>query len=68
MKVLITDDSRAVRQIVTRTLRRSAVPFGLVTSEGSPARRAEAPAAGVPLRIAELFTGETFREALEPVP
>jgi len=118
MKVLITDDSRVMRQIVKRTLRQAgyedvhvceagnglealdviaaenpdlvlcdwnmpemsgidlltalrakgrAVPFGFVTSEGSPEMRERAQNAGALFLIAKPFTADAFREALEPV-
>jgi two-component system chemotaxis response regulator CheY len=118
MKVLITDDSRVMRQIVKRTLRQAGytevqvceagdgrealeviasespdlvlcdwnmpemsgidllislrakgrnVPFGFVTSEGSPDMRQRAENAGALFLIAKPFTPEAFREALEPV-
>jgi two-component system chemotaxis response regulator CheY len=118
MKVLVTDDSRVMRQIVTRTLRQAgyddvevceagngqealqviasecpdlvlsdwnmpemngielltslraqgqAVPFGFVTSEGSPEMREKAESAGALFLIAKPFTAETFRDALQPV-
>lgn len=118
MKVLVTDDSKVMRQIVRRTLRQagyddvdvceasngvealstiadespdlvlsdwnmpemngidllaalraqgSSVPFGFVTSEGSPEMRQRAEDAGALFLIAKPFTPEAFREALEPV-
>ena len=45
----------------------SAVPFGFVTSEGSPEMRERAEAAGALFLIAKPFTPEAFQEALEPV-
>ncbi|MDQ1536059.1 MAG: two-component system, chemotaxis family, chemotaxis protein CheY [Actinomycetota bacterium] len=118
MKVLVTDDSRVMRQIVKRTLRQAGypdvvvceaengrealdviaseapdlvlcdwnmpemngidllttlrargrdVPFGFVTSEGSPEMRERAESAGALFLIAKPFTPEAFREALLPV-
>ena len=118
MKILVTDDSRVMRQIVIRTLRQagyddhdiiqagdgrealqlvgsekpdlvlsdwnmpemsgieclealrasgSQVPFGFVTSEGSPEMREKAASAGALFLIAKPFTEETFREALDGV-
>jgi two-component system chemotaxis response regulator CheY len=118
MKVLVTDDSRVMRQIVKRTLRQAGypdvvvceaengrealeviateapdlvlcdwnmpemngidlltalraggrdVPFGFVTSEGSPEMREMAESAGALFLIAKPFTPEAFREALLPV-
>jgi two-component system, chemotaxis family, chemotaxis protein CheY len=118
MKILVTDDSRVMRQIVVRTLRQagfdghdiveaengregltkvadeqpdlvlsdwnmpeldgleflrslrasgSTVPFGFVTSEGSPDMRQKAEQAGALFLIAKPFSPETFAEALEPV-
>ncbi|MGN6242582.1 MAG: response regulator [Motilibacteraceae bacterium] len=118
MKILIADDSRVMRQIVTRTLRQAGfdghdlveaengrvaldvvgaeapdlvlsdwnmpemsglellqalrargeqVPFGFVTSEGSPDMREKAEAAGAMFLIAKPFTADTFRDALSPV-
>jgi two-component system chemotaxis response regulator CheY len=118
VKILVTDDSRVMRQIVIRTLRQagyddhdiiqagdgrealqlvgseepdlvlsdwnmpemsgieclealrasgSQVPFGFVTSEGSPEMRAKAASAGALFLIAKPFTEETFREALDGV-
>ena len=43
------------------------VPFGFVTSEGSPEMRAEAEAAGALFLVAKPFTAESFRDVLEPV-
>lgn len=42
----------------------NATPFGFVTSEGSPAMRAQAEAAGAAFLIAKPFTAETFDEVL----
>ncbi|QXG77775.1 response regulator [Modestobacter sp. L9-4] len=118
MKILVTDDSRVMRQIVIRTLRQagyddhdiiqaadgkeafdmvaaeqpdlvlsdwnmpemtgieclealrasgSQVPFGFVTSEGSPEMRDKAASAGALFLIAKPFTEDTFREALDGV-
>jgi two-component system, chemotaxis family, chemotaxis protein CheY len=118
MKVLVTDDSRVMRQIVKRTLRQAGyddlevceagnglealeviadqapdlvlcdwnmpqmggldllttlrarghkVPFGFVTSEGSPEMREKAQEAGALFLIAKPFTPESFQEVLEPV-
>lgn len=43
------------------------VPFGFVTSEGSPDMRQKAENAGALFLISKPFTPEAFREALEPV-
>jgi two-component system chemotaxis response regulator CheY len=118
VKILVTDDSRVMRQIVIRTLRQagyddheiiqaedgrqalqlvgsekpdlilsdwnmpemtgieclealrasgSQVPFGFVTSEGSPEMREKAANAGALFLIAKPFTEESFREALDRV-
>jgi two-component system, chemotaxis family, chemotaxis protein CheY len=118
VKILVTDDSRVMRQIVIRTLRQagyddheiiqaadgqealamvgaeqpdlvlsdwnmpemsgieclealrasgSQVPFGFVTSEGSPEMRQKAANAGALFLIAKPFTEETFRDALDGV-
>jgi two-component system chemotaxis response regulator CheY len=118
MKILVTDDSRVMRQIVIRTLRQagyddhdiiqaadgkeafdmvaaekpdlvlsdwnmpemtgieclealrasgSQVPFGFVTSEGSPEMRDKAANAGALFLIAKPFTEDTFRDALDGV-
>lgn len=118
MKIVIADDSRVMRQIVTRTLRQAgfghhdvveaedgvdalskvvteqpdlvlsdwnmpnktgiellrdlrgsenAVPFGFVTSEGSPEMRQVAEDAGALFLIAKPFTPETFESALTGV-
>ena len=118
MKILIADDSRVMRQIVTRTLRQAGynghdlveacdgaelvetansekpdlvlsdwnmpkltgvealralraggnqVPFGFVTSEGTPEMRDAATAAGAIFLITKPFTAETFKEQLEPI-
>ena len=118
MKILVTDDSRVMRQIVIRTLRQAGyddhdivqaedgaeclamvgsekpdlvlsdwnmpnmsgieclealrasghqVPFGFVTSEGSPEMREKAANAGALFLIAKPFTEETFRDALDGV-
>ncbi len=118
MKILVTDDSRVMRQIVIRTLRQagyddhdiieaedgaqcldkvgaeapdlvlsdwnmpnmtgieclqalrasgSQVPFGFVTSEGSPEMRAKAANAGALFLIAKPFNEDTFKDALDGV-
>ena len=118
MKILIADDSRVMRQIVTRTLRQagyaghdlveatngaeafqlvqsedpdlvlsdwnmpemtgielldqlrgtgSTVPFGFVTSEGSPEMRERAATSGALFLIAKPFTADSFRDVLDPV-
>jgi two-component system chemotaxis response regulator CheY len=118
VKILVTDDSRVMRQIVIRTLRQAGyddhdivqaedgaeclamvgsekpdlvlsdwnmpnmsgieclealrasgqqVPFGFVTSEGSPEMREKAANAGALFLIAKPFTEETFRDALDGV-
>jgi two-component system chemotaxis response regulator CheY len=43
----------------------SAVPFGFVTSEGSPEMREKAASAGAMFLIAKPFTEDTFREHLD---
>jgi two-component system chemotaxis response regulator CheY len=43
------------------------VPFGFVTSEGSPDMREKAEAAGALFLIAKPFSAESFREVLEPI-
>jgi two-component system, chemotaxis family, chemotaxis protein CheY len=52
-----------------RSLRASGntVPFGFVTSEGSPDMREKAEQAGALFLIAKPFTADVFAEALEPV-
>ena len=45
----------------------STVPFGFVTSEGSPEMRAKAEGAGALFLIAKPFNEDTFRDALEDV-
>jgi two-component system chemotaxis response regulator CheY len=45
----------------------SQVPFGFVTSEGSPAMIERATNAGALFLIAKPFTAESFAEALDPV-
>ena len=45
----------------------SVVPFGFVTSEGSPEMREKAANAGALFLIAKPFTEETFRDALDGV-
>ena len=118
MKILIADDSRVMRQIVTRTLRQAGfgdhdlveaadgrqaldmataekpdlvisdwnmpemtgvevlrklrasgveVPFGFVTSEGTPEMRKQAEDAGALFLITKPFTAESFRDVLEPI-
>ena len=118
MKILVVDDSKAMRMIVIRTLRQagyaghdiveagdgkealalvaseqpdlvlsdwnmpemngidvldtlraqgSTVPFGFVTSEGSPEMRSRAAASGALFLIAKPFTPEAFDEALSQV-
>jgi two-component system chemotaxis response regulator CheY len=115
MKILIADDSRVMRQIVTRTLRQAgfeghdlveaadgqeafdmavaekpdlvlsdwnmphmtgvevlrqlrangnAVPFGFVTSEGTPEMKNQAEEAGALFLVTKPFTADTFRDAL----
>jgi two-component system chemotaxis response regulator CheY len=44
-----------------------AVPFGFVTSEGSPDMVTRAEQAGAMFVITKPFTPESFRDALEPV-
>jgi two-component system chemotaxis response regulator CheY len=118
MRVLIVDDSKAMRLIVKRTLRKAGfagleieeasngrealdalgqrpvdlvlcdwnmpemtgielleqlaesgaqTPFGFVTSEGTPAMRERAQAAGARFLIAKPFTVDAFQAALGPV-
>jgi len=118
MKILIADDSRVMRQIVTRTLRQAGyeghdlveaadgreafdatvnhrpdlvlsdwnmpemtgvevlrqlrasgnkVPFGFVTSEGTPEMRKAAEEAGALFLITKPFTADEFRSALDPI-
>lgn len=118
MKILIADDSRVMRQIVTRTLRQAGfeghdlveaadgkqaydatvsekpdlvlsdwnmpemtgvevlralraggndVPFGFVTSEGTPEMRQMAESAGALFLITKPFTADTFRDVLDPI-
>ena len=118
MKILIADDSRVMRQIVTRTLRQAgfdgyelveaadgqqafdttmaekpdlilsdwnmphmsgydvlrqlrangvAVPFGFITSEGTPEMRKAAEDAGALFLITKPFTADTFRDALDSI-
>jgi two-component system, chemotaxis family, chemotaxis protein CheY len=45
----------------------SSVPFGFVTSEGSPEMRDKAAGAGALFLIAKPFTEDTFRDALDGV-
>ena len=45
----------------------SAVPFGFVTSEGSPEMREKAANAGALFLIAKPFTEDTFKEHLDGV-
>lgn len=118
MKILIVDDSRVMRQIVTRTLRQAGydghdlveasngvegieavnahapdlvlsdwnmpemngidmllalrgaghtVPFGFVTSEGSPEMVSRAEAAGALFVVTKPFTAEAFQDVLDPI-
>jgi two-component system chemotaxis response regulator CheY len=118
MKILIADDSRVMRQIVTRTLRQAGyeghdlveaadgrqaydaavsekpdlvlsdwnmpemtgvevlralrtagvqVPFGFVTSEGTPEMRQAAQDAGALFLITKPFTADAFRDVLDPI-
>jgi two-component system chemotaxis response regulator CheY len=118
VKILVTDDSRVMRQIVIRTLRQagyddheiiqaedgrealqmvgsekpdlvlsdwnmpemtgieclealrasgSQVPFGFVTSEGSPEMREKAASAGALFLIAKPFNEDSFKDALDGV-
>ena len=118
MKILVTDDSRVMRQIVIRTLRQAGldghdvveagngregldavaqhapdlvlsdwnmpemtgiefltalrangqqVPFGFVTSEGTPEMVTRAEQGGALFVITKPFTPESFREQLDPV-
>jgi two-component system chemotaxis response regulator CheY len=118
MKILIADDSRVMRQIVTRTLRQAGfdghqlveaadgkqaltsalsdqpdlvisdwnmpeltgvevlrelraqgiqVPFGFVTSEGTPEMRQLAQQAGALFLITKPFDVDTFRDVLSPI-
>lgn len=43
------------------------VPFGFVTSEGSPEMRDQAAEAGALFLIAKPFTPDSFRDVIEPV-
>jgi two-component system chemotaxis response regulator CheY len=43
------------------------VPFGFVTSEGTPEMRQMAEDAGALFLITKPFTAETFRDALDPI-
>ncbi len=43
------------------------IPFGFVTSEGTPALREQAKAAGASFHITKPFTPDTFQVALSPV-
>ena len=45
----------------------STIPFGFVTSEGSPEMRARAEQTGALFLIAKPFTPESFESALSPV-
>jgi two-component system, chemotaxis family, chemotaxis protein CheY len=45
----------------------NAVPFGFVTSEGSPEMRSTAEQAGAQFLIAKPFTSEAFSEVLDPL-
>jgi two-component system, chemotaxis family, chemotaxis protein CheY len=118
VKILVTDDSRVMRQIVIRTLRQAGyddhdiiqaengreafdlvrveqpdlvlsdwnmpemtgieclealraaglkVPFGFVTSEGSPEMREKAANAGALFLIAKPFNEDSFKDALDGV-
>ncbi|GAA0903304.1 chemotaxis response regulator CheY [Virgisporangium ochraceum] len=118
MKILIADDSRVMRQIVTRTLRQAGyeghdlveaengkelydtamaqkpdlvlsdwnmpemnglealkavraggltMPFGFVTTEGTPEMRKMAEDAGALFLITKPFTAESFKEMLDPI-
>lgn len=118
MKILIADDSRVMRQIVTRTLRQAGyeghdlveaengkelydaamsqkpdlvlsdwnmpemnglealkavraggltMPFGFVTTEGTPEMRKMAEDAGALFLITKPFTAESFKEMLGPI-
>jgi len=118
MKILIVDDSKTMRMIVHRTLKKAgfdghtvleasngeealgvikssspdvvladwnmptmsgiellhkvkeegiSIPFGFVTSEGTPAVREQAIAAGASFHITKPFTPETFHAELSPV-
>jgi len=118
MKILIADDSRVMRQIVTRTLRQAGyeghdlveaengkelydtamaqkpdlvlsdwnmpemnglealkavragglnMPFGFVTTEGTPEMRKMAEDAGALFLITKPFTAESFKEILGPI-
>jgi two-component system chemotaxis response regulator CheY len=42
------------------------VPFGFITTEGTPEMRQTAEAAGAQFLIAKPFTADTFRDVLEP--
>ena len=45
----------------------NAVPFGFVTSEGSPEMRGTAEQAGAQFLIAKPFTSEAFSDVLDPL-
>jgi two-component system chemotaxis response regulator CheY len=45
----------------------SVIPFGFVTTEGTPEMRSTAESAGARFLITKPFTAETFRDVLEPI-
>jgi two-component system chemotaxis response regulator CheY len=54
---------------VLRELRANGVqvPFGFVTSEGTPEMRKAAEEAGALFLVTKPFTADTFRDALDPI-
>lgn len=53
--------------LVALRARGHGVPFGFVTSEGSPEMRQKAESAGALFLVSKPFTPDSFREAIEPV-
>lgn len=53
--------------LTTLRARGHGVPFGFVTSEGSPEMRERAETAGALFLVAKPFTPDSFRDALSPV-
>lgn len=76
MKILVVDDSKAMRMIVIRTLRQSGVditelragadttPFGFVTSESNPVMREQALCAGAQFLLTKPFDSARFAEVI----
>ncbi len=60
-------EMNGIELLTTLRARGHGVPFGFVTSEGSPEMREKAQNAGALFLVAKPFTADAFRDVLEPV-